>query len=413
VSRNSSSHRRHRRHGFTLVELMVVIAIVAIVSWIGFGLIGVLRGTDPLEGAATLIRATVTQGRSQAVASGSSFTLLVDWEGNRLVPVTQRSVATFSFESAMGSFGRFMALGGGAVITNKRADGTVDAPRYSGECLDLPTTATVRIPFGNEFSRRSGVDGMAVRFRIFPMPYGSSSGVLMSSGGSNVWRLDLNTNAAGDSIVVASVPGTTLESEVPLAPYAWGEVELVYSPVIVQLSVNGIPSSAPATYDPAGIESHAPEIMIGGSGLTHLLMDELRLDSVQMSAPVSLGSALLLPPLVDGNRMATGGSPWGSTVGEDGSLVIQMPPLPIAPAASYDPAFGIPRRGLVVFDARGQLDTALHTGQVSLEIVALYPDGQVRQIQVGITPLGSVTSQLVPLRRLSSFDTPLEELPTE
>jgi prepilin-type N-terminal cleavage/methylation domain-containing protein len=424
----SEPHTRHvrrapirgRRSGFTLLELMVVIAIITIVAWIGFSLIGVLRGGDPLESAVAAIKGTVTRSRAQALATQSRLNLLVDFENNVLTPLERRTVVNFSFESDMGSFGRFIVLGPNAYWLGRDSTDPPDTPMLNGGSLDLDG-GTARIPMMGDLAPERGADGVAVGFSVYPYFTGNFTGVLVAPE-SGAWSLEVESADGGGAWLVAKADGATAEAKVPMPAFQWSDIELYVSPILLQLQVNGVPSTAilgqRSLSFPSGL---GVDVLLGSTGMPRCQFDDLRIDVVTKGEPVPLSRAVLLPPGASADVAITPGQAWQPQPGAITVAADELSdaPLPLTSAETWDPTLPPPRRALIGFDSKGALDQSMHQGRVILDLIHRGPDGNIQQMTVEISPAGLVSSRRVPVRvvfdplapPLESLDPPVTPAP--
>lgn len=378
---------------------MVVIAITTIIAWIGFSLIGVLRGGDPLEAAVAAIRGAVTKSRAQALATQSRLSLLVDFENNQLLPLERRTVVNFSFESDMGSFGRFIALGPGAYWLGRDSTEPPDTPMLNGGSLDLDS-GTARVPMMGDLAPEQGADGVAVSFTVYPYFSSNFAGALMAAD-NGAWSLEVESADAGGAWLVAKADGGEAAARIPLPPYQWSQVEVYVSPVLLQLQVSGVPSTAVlggrTLSFPSGLGDN---VILGASGMPRFQLDDLRIDVVMRGDSVPLSRAVLLPPGASADIAIMPGAVWQPQPG----MPVTPPdlftdaPLPLASAETWDPSLPPPRWALIGFDSKGALDQSMHQGRVILDLIHRAPDGAILQMAVEISPSGTVSSRRVPLR---------------
>lgn len=381
---------------------MVVIAIIAIISWVGFGLIGVLRGGDPLEAAATAIKGTVTKSRAQALASGSRLNLLVDFEKNQLIPLERRTVANFSFESDVGSFGRFIALGSNAFLTGKDTAEPPGSPMWNGSALNL-AGGVARVPMMGDLSRERGADGVAVTMSIFPQFTENFAGALVSADGG-LWTLEVEAASGGTCELIARAGGLDVVAAVPVPAYQWSVIEIYISPVLIQLVVNGVPATAKIGDTVLSFDSGlGAEVFVGAQTLPVVLVDDLRIDVISSGEPVPLSKAVLLPPGASPAIAINPGDVWRvamDTTIVGGDTGLSEAPLPLVSAETWEFGLPPPRKALIGLDAKGALDQSMHQGRVVIDLIHRGNDGNLQQMAVEISPSGLVTSKRVPLRTI-------------
>ncbi|NUQ34430.1 MAG: prepilin-type N-terminal cleavage/methylation domain-containing protein [Planctomycetaceae bacterium] len=407
-------HRRvsikARQAGFTLMELMVVMAIVAMLSLAFVTAMGSIRAGDPLERSVADIRTVILRGRSEALASGARFELVVDYENNRVLPVTRRAVGFFGFEGGVETFGALLDLSDNAAIEGRYT------PRRDGKCLSIDPaggSSSVRIPPNTAYNPETPEDGIAISFDICPRVNNGEMGTIIAKGGQWSITIEGKPNKVCEVSARTGFAGAPMVAPVPLAAYAWGRVELIISPHSTRLYVNNVPAAALAGVK-LGSNDQSP-VIIGGASTVRFYMDNLRIEQVNTGEAFELPQgAWLVPPGADLKKTVDESlfdppPPDGtSTQPQTSQQTPTAPPAPLPLDSTPNPdetedKFPA-RQALIFFNEQGQLDLNFHFGPLRLVLAGRSDDGFAYRHFLDISVMGAVTHE-------SAKDAPIPEQP--
>jgi prepilin-type N-terminal cleavage/methylation domain-containing protein len=394
----------HALRAFTLIELMVVLAIMAVVGWAAFGLTASLGRGDPLTSASANLRAVIARGRSQALARHSRFEVFVDFETGSVQPLSRRPAASFSFESSFGAFGRPITLNKPAALTADMIKAPGE-PRLDGGCLDVPAGGGASFQVEAELAAEQSPGGVSVSFDFYPRADSSGSPPLgRIIGAGSGWSIDaeMDKDSVNTVRITASLSGTPVTAAVPLALYNWSTVELTASPLTLTLVVNGVPSSGRLRGTEKSDSGYGGTISIGRG--PDFLMDNLRVDAIQLGDGVEMANAVLVPP----------GGDILLAIDHKLFTPLDAGAIPSAPDAlgvndPFQPADTLPpvRRAIIFFDESGGLDSSRHGGPLILRLARRGKEATTEVIDITISTTGVVTE-----RRQKGPNVPEEGEPT-